>query len=67
MGLVAFLLLMVAELALGSILFGRGVSAFFADIFTLTGFLSFIAQALLIVMPSLAASGTRSPHGRPET
>jgi hypothetical protein len=67
MGLVAFLLLMAAELTLGSILFGRGVSAFLGDIFTLTGFLAFVAQALLIVMPRLAASGTCTPHGRPET
>ena len=63
-GLIAFLLLMAAELALGILILGRGLSAFIADIFTLTGMLSFLAQALLIVMPRLAASATGSSHGR---
>ena len=64
-GLVAFLLLIAAELALGMLVLGRGLSAFIADLFTLTGMLSFLAQALLIVMPCLAAPGTGSTHGRP--
>ncbi|MCZ8375597.1 MAG: hypothetical protein O9342_09495 [Beijerinckiaceae bacterium] len=63
-GLIAFLLLMAAEMALGILILGRGLSAFIADIFTLTGMLSFLAQALLIVMPRLAASATGSSHGR---
>ncbi len=66
-GLVAFLLLMAAELALGILLLGGSLSAFIADLFTLTGLLSFLAQALLIVMPRLAASGTGSSHDRPES
>lgn len=64
-GGIAFLLLVAAELALGIVAFGRGLSAFIADLFTLTGLLSFLAQALLIVMPRLTASGTGSSHGRP--
>ncbi|MCZ8182618.1 MAG: hypothetical protein O9322_06580 [Beijerinckiaceae bacterium] len=63
-GLIAFLLLMAAEMALGILILGRSLSAFIADLFTLTGMLSFLAQALLIVMPRLAASVTGSSHGR---
>ncbi|WP_284178102.1 hypothetical protein [Rhabdaerophilum sp. SD176] len=63
-GLIAFLLLMAAEMALGILILGRGLSAFIADLFTLTGMLSFLAQALLIVMPRLAASATGSSYGR---
>jgi hypothetical protein len=63
-GLVAFLLLMVAELVLGILVLGRGLPAIIADLFTLTGMLSFLAQALLIGMPRLAAPATGSSHGR---
>lgn len=63
-GLIAFLLLMAAEMALAILILGRGLSAFITDLFTLTGMLSFLAQALLIVMPRLAASATGSSHGR---
>lgn len=57
-GSVAFLLLIVAELVLGEILFRRGLMAFIRDAMTLPGALSLLAQALLIVMPLWAARKT---------
>lgn len=57
-GLVAFLLLIVAELVLGEILFRRGLMAFLRDAMTLPGALSLLAQVLLIVMPLWAAQRT---------
>lgn len=57
-GLVAFLLLIVAELVLGEILFRRGLMAFLRDAMTLPGGLSLLAQALLVVIPLWAARRT---------
>ncbi|HRE20980.1 MAG TPA: hypothetical protein PKW21_08105 [Rhabdaerophilum sp.] len=57
-GIVAFLLLIVAELGLGEVLFRRGLMSFFRDAMTLPGALSFLAQALLVVMPLWVARKT---------
>lgn len=57
-GLMAFLLLIAAELVLGEFLFRRGLMAFVRDAMTVAGALSLLAQALLIPMPLWAAQRT---------
>ncbi len=59
-GLIAFMLLMVAEMLLGVLVFRTPVRAMLADMLTLTGSLSFLAQSLIILFPALAAGWDRT-------
>jgi hypothetical protein len=59
-GCLAFALLIMAELMLGHVLFRMSIGAIVADLFTLTGGLSFLAQSLMIIFPALAAGCFRT-------
>lgn len=55
-GVLAFALLIAAEFLLGWLALGITPRAFLADLFTLTGLLSFLAQSLLVVIPAWIAA-----------
>jgi heme A synthase len=59
-GLLAFILLMIAEALLGILVFRTPVPALLADVLTFTGALSLLAQALIILLPALAAGWDRT-------
>lgn len=59
-GLIAFVLLMSAELALGAFVFRTPLRAILGDMLTFTGFLSLVAQLLIIIFPALAAGWDRT-------
>ncbi len=61
-GLVAFILLLLAEMLIGSWLFRLPYSAIFTDAMTLIGFLNFLAQSLLIVFPAIVSALERKAH-----
>jgi hypothetical protein len=54
-GLLAFILLLLAEMLIGSWLFRLPYSALLPDAMTPIGFLNLLAQSLLIVFPALVA------------
>jgi hypothetical protein len=54
-GLLAFILLLLAEMLIGSWLFRLPYSALLTDAMTPIGFLNLLAQSLLIVFPALVA------------
>lgn len=59
-GLLAFFLLLMAEMLLGRWLFRLPYSAILTDALTPIGFLNLLAQSLLIVFPALAAGWDRT-------
>jgi hypothetical protein len=59
-GLIAFVLLMLAELVLGTLVFRTSIRAIFADMLTITGLLSLLAQCLIILFPALSAGWDRT-------
>jgi hypothetical protein len=59
-GLIAFLLLLVAEMLLGRLIFRLPLSAIFADALTPVGFISLLGQSLLILFPAIAAGRERT-------
>ncbi|MGL5446373.1 MAG: hypothetical protein ACRDBL_03585 [Rhabdaerophilum sp.] len=59
-GLIAFLLLMIAEFLVGAYIFRTPMRVMFADLLTVTGALSLFAQALIILFPALAAGWDRT-------
>lgn len=61
-GLAAFILLLFAEMLVGSWLFRLPYSAIFTDALTPIGFLNLLAQSLLIVFPAIAAALEPSAH-----
>lgn len=59
-GLIAFILLMIAEFILGAYIFRTPMRAMLADMLTFTGALSLLAQSLIILLPALAAGWDRT-------
>jgi hypothetical protein len=59
LGLLAFVLLLLAEILIGGWLFRLPYSALLADAMTPIGFLNLLAQSLLIVFPVLVAGRER--------
>ncbi|MCU0819156.1 MAG: hypothetical protein MUF11_07585 [Beijerinckiaceae bacterium] len=59
-GLIAFFLLLLAEMLLGRWLFRLPYSAILTDALTPIGFLNLLAQSLLIVFPALIAGWERT-------
>ena len=53
MGIVAFALLMLAEVALASALFGEAPADWFRSIFAMPGIIGFVGQMLFALMPLL--------------
>jgi hypothetical protein len=54
-GLLAFVLLMIGEMLVALLILRMGLKAFIGSFLTPVGFLSLLAQALLIVLPEIAA------------
>lgn len=59
-GLIAFIVLMIAEFILGAYVFRTPIRAMLADMLTFTGALSLLAQSLIILLPALAAGWDRT-------
>ena len=59
-GFLAFILLLLAEMLIGSWLFQLPYSALLTDAMTPIGFLNLLAQSLLIVFPALVAGKERT-------
>lgn len=59
-GLIAFVLLMTAEMLLGTFVFRTPLKAMLADMLTFTGLVSLLAQGLIILFPALSAGWDRT-------
>jgi small-conductance mechanosensitive channel len=61
MGLVAFLVLMLAEVTLSALLFGRSVTGYLASLTTLAGAIGLAAQLAFAGFPLIQATLARAP------
>jgi hypothetical protein len=59
-GWMAFLMLILAELALGILVLRQSLASIGQDFLTGTGFLSFLAQSLMIIAPAFVAGWRRT-------